>query len=113
VTLVARDRGFFASDVDRQQQRVAERRLDITLIREPPATGRIWSEHDKGFHGRCTVCNRLGRLWVGRYFSYDVRPEEMPYAVHRSDPVCAFHAIEMQRNEWSQPHWRPSPKVRS
>lgn len=91
---------------ERRQLRIDERRLDIEIRRDPPPHGRVWSEHRPGFHGKCARCHRIGRRWVGAYFVYVVAPEQVPYTVHTSDPLCIYHVTELQRAEWGVPHWR-------
>lgn len=104
---------------DRKDQRDAERQLDRELARDAPDHGRLWREHDRGIHGRCATCGRLGRRWIGTYLVYRAdfgvvlpRPPPgcavPPYAIHSSDPLCVFHVIRMQRDEWRIPVWRPS-----
>jgi hypothetical protein len=91
----------------RAELRETERILDVELHRNAPTHGRVWSEHRPGHHGRCSACNRVGRRWVGTYFVFMQHQGRPPFTIHRSEPVCAYHAIAIQRAEWGVPHWRP------
>ena len=95
-----------AEQEDRAALRATERELDRELRQRPLNHGRVWSEHTPGLHQRCSACGRVGRTWVGRYYVHHGERPGMPYSIHASAPLCAYHAIAMQRAEWGVPHMR-------
>jgi hypothetical protein len=96
---------------DRVNLRKIEKDLDRTLRFDPPVGGRIWRENSVGLKMQCYSCGRIARTWLGTYFMFDVAAYKPPFSIHRSPPLCAYHAIAVQRVEMMLPHWRPRAQM--
>lgn len=105
------------AQAERKRLRDFEHQVDVRLRlhRGTITHGLAWMEIDlAGRRGICEGCRRTGcRLWQGGWFEYDGEPEQQPYRVMQTGPLCAPCVSKRQIEEHAVPIWRPSSLARS